>query len=350
MAEGRKPPPPPPPSTGAAPKKPVRSAAPPPPLPKATKDRAKLASEAMALRDEQLKARVVYVDPSLQTNAELDAITAKVVEELQELQRAGMKAKMPADPGQIEIELIKNLRELLEKMVSARREHFLRHKVELIQRKIANLYFTSEVYTKPEDAHAAKYDHADEALLAALQRHLDAIVEDLLTFQYREPGAREQAIDRIQRFEKKLAADVLARSRPELERLLGLYRDVLLVFLLKDFRESLGEFAWEVVQQSQIARGGELSYKILEKQFPRFRSVFEEKFMDRLLAALQEPLARRMQDEPDFDFRPATLRFAADPRIYAEICGTMCNTIYGYLHGEGFLDLPVSWQMQVYDN
>ncbi|MAC26799.1 MAG: hypothetical protein CMH59_10015, partial [Myxococcales bacterium] len=66
MAEGRKPPPPPPPSTGAAPKKPVRSAAPPPPLPKATKDRAKLASEAMALRDEQLKARVVYVDPSLQ--------------------------------------------------------------------------------------------------------------------------------------------------------------------------------------------------------------------------------------------------------------------------------------------
>ena len=148
MSQGPKPPPPPPsaggskvppPPTRASPRPPRASSA--PPVPSKTKDRMQLAAEAMRLRDEQLRAHVVYVDPQIETNAELDAITAKVVEELKELQRVGMRAKVPEDPGQLEIELIAALRQLLEKMVSARREHFLRHKMELIQRRVAKLFF-----------------------------------------------------------------------------------------------------------------------------------------------------------------------------------------------------------------
>ncbi|MCB9600972.1 MAG: hypothetical protein H6720_11565 [Sandaracinus sp.] len=339
MTDGRKPPPPPP-----RPRLPT-----PPPVPAATKDRLALAATAMRLRDEQLRARVVYVDPTLATNAELDAITAQVVAELQELQRAGMSAKMPADPQSLEIELIKTLRELLEKMVSARREHFLRHKIETIQRKIANLYFASEIRGTPERALEQTFHHADEALLAALQRQHDVVVEDLGRFKYGNPAVKQQAADMLSRVEKKLAADVLARSRPDIERLLLIFRDVLLVFLMKDFRDSLGELSWEVVQKSQIARDGQdLTYKILEKQFPRFRTTFEERFMERLLAGIQKPLGERLADGT-YTFREETLRFAADPRIYADICAVMCNSIYEYLHGEGFLDLPVSWQKQLYD-
>ena len=337
MTQGKPPPPPPP-----------LPASVPPAVPKGTKDRMALAKAAMRLRDEQLRARIVYVDPTLETNAELDAITAKVVEELKKLQKAGMKAKMPNDAQGVEIELIRALRELLEKMVSARREHFLRHKIETIQRKIANLYFTSEIYTDAKEVFDVEFTYPDEALLAVVQRYSGRMLEDLMEFKDRDVSVQKLAMERLSRYKKQLAGDVLAHSRPELERLLVVYRDVLLVFLMKDFRDALGDFCWEVVQQSQIARGHELSYKILEGQFASFRQTFETKFMDRLLIGLSAPLQRRLREEPDYDFKEDTLRFAADPRIYAEICAVMCNTIYGYLHGEGFLDLPVTWQRQIY--
>jgi len=343
--KGPKPPPPPPPrrKSNQGGREPTQ------PVPAETKGRMKLAAEAMRLRDEQLRAQIVYVDPDIETNAELDAITAKVVEELRELQRVGRRAKAPEDPGQVEIELIASLRGLLEKMVSARREHFLRHKLERIQRRVAKLFFTSEV--KGTDTNADRtFAYPDEALLAALQAHAPAMRLALKQAKVTDERVRSEALERLERMEKMLAADVLARSRPELERLLLVYRDTILVWLMKDFRAGLGELAWEVVKESGVARGGELSYKIREKQFPRFRSVFEEKFMERMLAGIQEPLARALTEDSEYRFRGETLAFASDPRIYAEVCAVMCNTVYGYLHGEGYLDLPVSWQRELYDD
>ncbi|MBO6936240.1 MAG: hypothetical protein JJ863_14795 [Deltaproteobacteria bacterium] len=342
MTQGPKPPPPPPRQS-----KPGRE--PTQPVPAETKGRLELAAEAMRLRDEQLRARVVYVDPSIETNAELDAITAKVVAELRELQRVGMRAKAPEDPGQVEIELIASLRQLLEKMLSARREHFLRHKLELIQRRVAKLFFTSEV-KGAETSSNRTFAYPDEALLAAIQTHSPAMRAELGKAKVTDERVRAEALERLERIEKMLAADVLARSRPELERLLLVYRDTILVWLMKDFREGLGEFAWEVVKESGAARGGELTYKIQEKQFPRFRHIFEEKFMERMLAGIQEPLARALTEDSEYRFRGETLAFASDPRIYAEVCAVMCNTLYGYLHGEGYLDLPVSWQRELYDD
>lgn len=347
MTQGPKPPPPPPPPPARRLSKPGRE--PTQPVPRETKGRQELAAQAMRLRDEQLRARVVYVDPSIETNAELDAITAKVVAELRELQRVGMRAKTPEDPGQVEIELIASLRQLLEKMLSARREHFLRHKLELIQRRVAKLFFTSEV--KGVEAKSDRtFAHPDEALLSVVQGHAPAMRDELAKVQVNDERVRTEALERLERIEKMLAADVLARSRPELERLLLVYRDTILVWLMKDFREGLGEFAWEVIKESGAARGGELTYKIREKQFPRFRHVFEEKFMERMLAGIQEPLARALTEDSEYRFRGETLAFASDPRIYAEVCAVMCNTLYGYLHGEGYLDLPVSWQRELYDD
>ena len=304
-----------------------------------------LARAAMRLRDEQLRARVVYVDAGSETNAELDAITARVVQELQALQRAGMTARTPADPEQLERELVRALQELLEKMVSARREHFLRHKIELIQRKIANLYFTAEV-SGAEHATQTTYIHPDDALLASLRRHEAAIVADLEGFRYREAQLRDVAIERFRGVVKQLAGEVLKRSRPELERLLVVYREVLVLFLMRDFREGLDTFAKHVIHESEVADGHDLAYKIQEGQFARFREVFEARFMDRLLGGIQGPLERALVGDAH-PFRDETLRFAADPRIYAEICAVMSNAVYDYLHGEGFLDLPVTWQRQL---
>ena len=320
-----------------------------PPVPKATLARIELAENVLRLRDEQLNARVVYFEPQIQTNAELDAITAQVVAELQSLQKEQLASAAPTDPAEIEIALMKGLRELLEKMVSARREAFLRHKIETIQRKITNLFSTSEIYANPSVAQSAKtvFAYADEALFHVLHHNEALLVDELRTLNYRDEKVKADAVERLHRFSKMLVSETLARSRPELERLLMVYRDVLLVFLMRDFRESLGEFSWEVVRESRVAHGAALTYKIQEASFPEFRKVFERKFLDNMLSHMQAPLAAHLNEEGADAFRPETLQFAADPRIYAEICAVWCNAIYAYLHGEGWLDLPVQWQQHL---
>ncbi len=321
------------------------------PVPKATLARIELAENVLRLRDEQLKARVVYFEPQIQTNAELDAITAQVVAELQTLQQEQLASSSPTDPAEIEIALMKGLRELLEKMVSARREAFLRHKIELIQRKITNLFFTSEIYANPSVAQSAKtiFAYADEALFHVLHHNEALMIDELRSLNYRSDRVQADAVERLQRFSKMLVSETLARSRPELERLLMVYRDVLLVFLMRDFRESLGEFSWEVIKESRVAHGAALTYKIQEASFPEFRKVFERKFLDNMLSHMQAPLAAHLNEEGADAFRPETLQFAADARIYAEICAVWCNAIYAYLHGEGWLDLPVQWQQHLAD-
>lgn len=335
MTESPKPPPP-----------PAVSIPPGPAVPKTTKGRLDLAEFALRLRDEQLKAQVVYVDPTLKTNAELDAITAQVVAELQQLQNQSLKTVASLDPQQIEIELIKALRESLEKMLSPRREHFMRHKIEQIQRKIANLYFTSEVEASA-DAPTMRsiYEHPDEGLYTVLKRHRATIVGDLDALNWRTPQAQKEAKERFEMFMKQLVSQLLARSMPDLERLIGIYHEVLLDFLVKDFRSQLGEFAWEVLRESRVAQANDLTYKIREQNFAAFRKTFERKFLQHLLASIQNPLDEKLSNG---NFRESTLRFASDARIYAEICGTMCNSIYDFLHGEGYLDLPVDWKKEVY--
>ena len=330
---------------GTPPAPPRSTGAPPPPVPKTTKGRLEFAASALKLRDEQLRAKVVYVDPTLKTNAELDAITAQVIKELQEMQSAGLAAHGSLDAQQVEIELIKSLRDHLEKMLSARREHFLRHKIEQIQRRITNLYFSSEIYASTDDPNArGTFQYADEALHHVLRRHEANIVKDLESLSYRDSRVLADSLDRFRIFQRQLVSQVLSRSMPDLERLLVIYRDVLLRFLVEEFRAQLGEFAWEVVKESRVAHGNDLTYKIREKAFGDFRLVFERKFLDHLLATIQQPLTERVASS---ELREETLRFASEPRIYAEICGVCCNAIYEYLHGEGFLDLPVDWQTHI---
>src|ERR1700733_153048 len=114
---------------GAPPPLPPRARKPPPsprldpvPLPTAegvmsTRAKLSLADMALALRDEQLQARIVHYKADLETSPELDAITAQVVAELQKLQQAAgvgkLSAAPPAERSQIEIELIGNLRTVL---------------------------------------------------------------------------------------------------------------------------------------------------------------------------------------------------------------------------------------------
>src|SRR5438132_1608731 len=85
------PPPPRPGTIGKAPPPPPQRKPPPPvpaPLPSdegvmSTRAKMSLADIAMKLRDEQLDAKIVHYKSELETNSELDAITAGVMAELQ---------------------------------------------------------------------------------------------------------------------------------------------------------------------------------------------------------------------------------------------------------------------------
>lgn len=312
----------------------------------AAQDRGALARTAKRLLDEQLRAKIVYYEPDQATNAELDQITSRVVSELRTLQSAGLSEAADEPPEVIENELVRNMTEQLSKMLSARREHFLRHKIQLIQRRITALFFSSEVgVTESVDLTDKRFEHPDEALHAALKRHERAIADELASFQLTDRRILDQAVERLQAFQRQLLSEFLARSRPELEALLAAFRDVLLVFLVRDFRGSLPEFSKDVISRSRVAHMGSLTYKIPEDAFGSFRPIFEERFIESLLKAVQGPLAERMKKE--HAFRQATIKFAANPRVYAEIGSVVCNAFYDYLHGEGFLDLPVHWQRHV---
>jgi hypothetical protein len=296
------------------------------------------------LRDEQVRATVQYYGGDQRTNAELDKITEAVVAELHALRLAGEDQRPSVIPD-VEIELIQILRMLLEKLFSPKRRNFIERKIRDIQRRITQLFFNSELYAQiaadAGDVPSAAWP--EQALYYVLKRNEEKILEGLRTLPVEEDSVRERAVDRWNLFTRQLCSDFLSRTTPELERLLGIYREVLADFFFADFSGSLGDLCWEVVKESRIAHGHRLGYKIDSSKFPAFRAVFDKHFLERLVFHVQDPITKRASAASE-EFRDATLRFVADPHIHSEICASINDAVYDYLQGEGFLDLPSDWR------
>src|SRR5688500_15814859 len=166
-----------------------------------------------------------------------------------------------------------------------------------------------------------------------MKRHEEALLAELDQMPVSEDDVRDKAKLKLQTFIRQLGTDFLSKTTPELERLLKIYREVLIEFFVQEFPQSLGEFAWEVIRESRVAKGHDLGYKITADRFPAFRAVFDRKFVEKLVFHIEDPIARRAIDEAE-NFREATLRFVAEPRIHTEICAVINDAIYDYLHGE----------------
>ncbi len=289
---------------------------------------------------------MVFYNKQSQTNAELDAITEGVIADLRALQLAVDTREEVIDNR---AELTRHLRELLEKLLSPRREQLIRLKIQKIQRRIVTLFFESEIYTDIVMESRNVYSHADEALYHVLKKNEHDLLLSLDGLQYEKPEIYEAAVQQLLQFQKRLVNAVLSRSKPELERLLHVYRDVLLVFLMRDFRAEIPAFAHQVIAESNVAAMGGPSYKIRHDAFPAFRAAFETRFLQSLLDGLHEPLTRRLDGSGEETFREETMVFASNPQIYATVCEIVCNTLYEFMHGEGYLDLPVTWQRSLYD-
>lgn len=312
-------------------------------------DTGELASLAMVLREEQIQARIVHYKAELDTSPELDAITARVVEQLKQLQaHASQERRAPWSAEVIEAEQAKGLASLLGRVFrkgapSVLVEHNLKH----VTRRVTRMFFESELAERLEadQPRARLMRDAEQALYFVLRRYENRMVAELEGFAYADEEVRRKSFDLLQEMTNELRVSFLSRRSPELKRLISTLQEVLLDFFQNALPASLAELSTEVVRSSGSAQATDaLGYKVSHTAFPEFRQAFERRFLERLVEYVQPSLAKRMPSGGEGGFRDETIAFAQSPRIYSDVCSLFCDAVYDFLCNEGFLDLPIDWR------
>lgn len=319
-----------------------------------TQAKLSLAAVALQLRDEQVEAQVVHYKADLQTSPELDAITAQVVAELQELQRVVRQSGSPPpvddDRGQREIELIASLKGMLARLFRRDRlASVVERKMAEASKRFARLFFVSELAEKlhGETGESKVMRYPEQVLFHILTKHRDLLELELRTFEYAKDDIQGRAQQELARITKELRDDFLARTTPELNALVKLLNEVLLRFFTEELPLATGDMAWEVVKEARLADSrARAGYKISADAFPSFRSTFERRFLERLVTSAAEELLRRVRDS-EGKFRGETLLFVSDPQIFSDVCELVCDAIYDFLYNDAFLDLPADWRARL---
>ncbi|HLK37159.1 MAG TPA: hypothetical protein VKU41_10445, partial [Polyangiaceae bacterium] len=330
-----------------------------PPLPSAdgtmsTRAKMSLADAAFHLRDEQLRARVVHYKAELETSPELDAVTAQVVAELQAMQRAAnVVPGAPSPPrggdrAQIEIELIATLKRLLARLFRAGQlSAVVEHKMAEASKRFARLFFESELCERIRGTTGEQKTmrFASQALYHVLTRNAAFLHRQLDAFEYASPSDKDDARARLDDITKELRNEFLSSTTPELNALVKYLNEVLAQFFTVELPPAIGELAWEVVKEARLAdpQGPSGPSMIGADAFPRFRTTFERKFLQRLVAHVEDGMLERVRAK-ESDFRAETLRFIADPQIFSDVCELVCDAVYDCLRDDGFLDLPAHWR------
>ncbi len=316
-----------------------------------------LADIALALRDEQLEAKVVHYRADLETNAELDAVTAQVVAELQTLQRAVRLAAPVSRPvpsqerTNVEAELIRTLGEMLARIFRPERlATTIERKLGEVAKRFARLFFESELAEKirGQDDELKTLRFSDQAMFHALHRAESTILEALDSFNYVHENVKERAQAKYTELLKGLRNDFLARTTPELNVLVKFLNDVLSFFFTSELPAMLGELSSQVVRDARLAEAKTgAGYKISASAFPLFRQSFERNFMKRLVPSVEDGMLQRVRETAG-QFRSETIQLVADPAIFSEVCEVICEAIYDVLYNDGFLDLPPDWRARLY--
>jgi hypothetical protein len=317
-----------------------------------TRAKLSLAEVALALHEEQVQARIVHYKAELETSPELDAITAQVVAELQSLQRAVAKAtsqgpSVPLDRGQVEIELITNLKIILTRLFpQGKLASFIERKLGEISKRFARLFFASELHEKMAGGQKEpkQMRSADQALYHVFARAEPELTKALDSFEYASPEVLARAKEIVQTLVKEYRNQFLGRTTPELNALVKILNEVLHAFFTKELPPAVGELAWEVVREARLAEGRmQGGYKVAVDAFPGFRQAFERRFLNRLVTFAADAMLLQVSHR-EGKFRKETIRFVAEPQIFSDVCDVICDAVYDALYNDGFLDLPQDWR------
>ena len=300
---------------------------------------------ALGILEEQVQARIIHYRADLETNPELDAITAQVVASLKELQQTTVHSQ-PVSKESIRERHVELLSGLLERLFRPGAPSLLVEKrLKEVHKKLARLFFRSELHekTRGKDGQAKVIQHGEQAIFYLLARYDNRLKAELSGFDYASPEVKEYAFELLAKVSKDMQDAFLARRSSELKRIVSVFQAVLVDFFGSQLARTAGELAREVVVQSGSFEGRAYSYKITSDAFPRFRAAFERRLMVRLVGFSEDQLLARLADTAGSE-REETAQFVTDPRIFSMIVGEVSEAVYEHLCNEGFLDLPRDWR------
>jgi hypothetical protein len=320
-----------------------------------TPDKLSLAEFAYALRNEQVQAKVALYRADLETNPELDAITAQVVAELHALQEKAARSGSvppPSTARQLETELIATLTTQLQRLFrKGKLASVFERKLAETSKRFARLFFESELHEKIRGSQGElkTMRFAEQALFRVLTRFEQHLLLELESFEYESVDVLDRAKGLFEGIVRELRNKYLGRTTPELNLLVSHLNEVLNVFLTIEFPPHIPELVKLVVKESRLAETKlGVGYKVSADAFLRLRAAYERQFLKLLVPYVEEEMLTRVRAR-EAKFRVETIRFVADPQIFSEVCELICDATYDFLYNEGFLDLPADWRKRLAD-
>lgn len=303
---------------------------------------------ALGILEEQVQARIVHYKADLETNPELDAITAEVVASLKQLQATvgASEPQAPVDRDAVRESHERLLASLLQRLFRADGPTLLMEKrLKAIHKKLARLFFESELHekTRGQDGATKVIQHGEQAIFYLLVRYENRLKNELSHFEFASDDVKERAFDLLARIAREMQEAFLARRSSELKRIVTVFHGVLVDFLCKQLAPVAGELAREVIGQAGTWEGRAVAYKVQSSAFSRFRGAFERRLMVRLVGFAEDELVGRLADTAGAA-REEAIAFITDPRIFSMICGELSEGAYEFLCNEGFLDMPPDWR------
>lgn len=306
-----------------------------------------LAIQALGLLNEQVQARIVHYKGEMETSPELDAITAQVVAQLKAMQAAvSGDAGVQKTPEEMEEQLTRGLGTLLPRFFSGQTQ-FATRILKPIGKKIAKLFFESELHEKSKGDKDKVIHHAEQGVYYVLSRYKNRLRAELDGFEFQSPDVRQATLDLLTKTERDLQVAFLSRRSPELNRVMTIYTAVLGDFLQKHLPPRLEQMAKVTIRVSKAARRpNSVGYKVLADAFGDFRAEWERLFMQQMVFFCGDELLERLTQSSE-EFQEETVKFFTDPHVFSETCAVVCEQLYDTLCLEGFLDLPVDWRVSL---
>ena len=293
------------------------------------------------LSDEQVGAKVVHYRADLETNPDLDAVTAGVVAELERARDGRSRSAKPRPlPEMIRASHERVLFALLRGILrSGARSLLVPRRVKRLDRRVARLYFETELEERARDGEVKLVRDGEQAIAYLLARHRESFGRELGTFAFESADVRRDAEHALARLVKTAQESFLAKRAQQLARIVRILNAVLGDFLGKHLPAHLQGFVAEVVAQSGCYEGRARKNRIFADGFARFRAAFDRRFAVHLMGFVDDAAAALLDAEAVADREPI-LQFLADPRLFTLVAGELTEGIYEFLHQEGFLDLP----------
>jgi hypothetical protein len=306
-----------------------------------------LAIQALGLLNEQVQARIVHYKSELQTSPELDAITAQVVAQLKAMQAAAAgDAGTQKTPEEMEEQLTRTLGALLTRFFSAQTQ-FTTRIIKPIGKKVAKLFFESELHEKSKGDKDKVVFHAEQGVHYVLSRYKNRLRAELDGFEFASAEVRAATLALLAKTERDLQVAFLSRRSPELNRVMTIYTAVLGDFLQKHLPPRLEQIAKVTLRVCKAARrSSSVGYKVQADTFADFRAEWERLFMQQMVFFCGDELFEKLTQSGE-GFQEETVKFFTDPHVFSETCQVICEQLYDFLCLEGFLDLPVDWRVSL---